>query len=117
MKYGERLKTARQHARLTQAGLAEAAGVGGQRNVSKLESGDAEGSEFTAQYARACGVDPYWLATGEGSMLFIQYPSDQRIAKALTLLQEMPDYAIDKALGDIDSLAKFIEKTGTDKNG
>lgn len=117
MKYGERLKAARKHAKLTQAGLAEAAGVGGQRNVSKLESGDAEGSEFTAQYAMACGVDSYWLATGNGSMLSIQYSTDQRISKALVLLQEMPDYALDKALGDIDSLAKLIAKTGTDKTG
>lgn len=112
MKYGERLKAARLHAKLTQSGLAAAAGVGGQRNVSKLETSDADGSEFTVQYAIACGVSPYWLATGAGEMIEKNYASDHRIERALMLLQKMPDYAIEKALNDIDSLAKFVEKTG-----
>lgn len=68
MKYGERLKAARKKAGLSQIGLAEKARVGTQENVSKLERGSAEGSEFTVQYAAACDVNPYWLATGEGDM-------------------------------------------------
>jgi hypothetical protein len=45
--------------------------MGSQENVSKLERGDTEGSEFTVQYAAACEVNPYWLATGEGNMIEI----------------------------------------------
>ena len=69
MKYGERLKAARKHADLTQGELAELIGnVCTQENISKLERGNATGSEYTAQFADACGISPIWLATGKGPM-------------------------------------------------
>lgn len=67
MNYGTRLKTARKHAGLSQASLADKVKVS-QANISKLELGVASGSEFTVQIAEACGVNPHWLATGEGQM-------------------------------------------------
>lgn len=71
MKYGERLRLARQvHAKLTQEQLAEKIGhVCTQENISKLERGDATGSEFTAQFAEACGVRAIWLAEENGVMI------------------------------------------------
>jgi transcriptional regulator with XRE-family HTH domain len=66
--YGQRLKLARTRAGMTQAELAAAAGgVCQQSNVSKLERTDSQGSDFTLQFARALKIDPWWLATGEGS--------------------------------------------------
>lgn len=71
MKYGERLRFARHvHAKLTQEQLAEKIGhVCTQENISKLERGDATGSEFTAQFAEACGVRAIWLAEEKGEMV------------------------------------------------
>lgn len=70
MNYGERLKKARGHAGLTQAGLADAIGNAcSQENISKLERGNATGSEYTALFASACGVNHFWLATGKEAML------------------------------------------------
>jgi transcriptional regulator with XRE-family HTH domain len=67
VRYGERLRTARKAAKLSQEQLAAKTGHAcSQANISKLESGVATGSEFTAQLARALRVDAYWLATGEG---------------------------------------------------
>jgi len=67
MKYGERLKSARVSAKLTQTELGDKVGVT-QANISKLEIGQAEGSEYTVQFASVCGVSPEWLATGIGEM-------------------------------------------------
>lgn len=67
VRYGERLRTARKAAKLSQGQLATRTGNAcSQANISKLESGAATGSEFTAHLARALRVDAYWLATGEG---------------------------------------------------
>ena len=83
MSYGTRLKTARKHASLSQALLAERVKVS-QANISKLELGDATGSEFTAQIAEVCGVNPHWLATGEGQM-----------QPALTAKQSSQEYKVE----------------------
>ena len=65
--FGKRIKTARKHAGLTQKALANKISLA-QPSLSHLEnSGFA--SVFTAQIADACGVNPRWLATGEGEML------------------------------------------------
>jgi transcriptional regulator with XRE-family HTH domain len=110
MKYGERLKIARTHAKLSQAELALRAGVGTQENISKLERKKAEGSEFTVQYAIACGVRPEWLAMEQGEMVDGLYVQDEKLKRALQLLQGLPDYAVDQAVKDIDSLAELVKK-------
>lgn len=107
MKYGERLKTARDFVGISQAELAERAG-GTQENISKLERGDATGSEFTVQYARACGVSPDWLATGEGDMIGDLVVRDPRIKKAVVLMQEMPEYAVDQSIKSIASISELV---------
>ena len=65
---GERLKAARTHAQLTQSELARRAGVG-QSAVGNIEAGLRGFGASVLQMARACGVDPNWLATGEGQMV------------------------------------------------
>jgi len=68
--YGKRLKLARKHAGLTQKELAPMSGMS-QSNLSELET-ISHRSGYTTQLAQACGVDPHWLATGDGEMLSIQ---------------------------------------------
>lgn len=119
MRYGERLKTARTYAGLTQAQLAERAKVGTQESISKLERTNASGSEYTVQYASACGINPIWLATGEGVMVQT-YPSNEKVRRALELMEAMPEYAIDEAIKSIASIKKLtdhhpiVDSTGTE---
>jgi transcriptional regulator with XRE-family HTH domain len=64
--YGDRLRWARKRSHRSQLDLAQAARCS-QSNVSKLEREDVIGSIWTVHFARECRVDPWWLATGEGS--------------------------------------------------
>ena len=64
--YGKRLRQARKHAGLTQMQLVKKTGIP-QSTISTAER-KGKGSSETPVYARACGVDPYWLATGRESM-------------------------------------------------
>jgi len=63
MNYGQRLKAARKHKKLTQPQLAELSGVG-QGSISKIERGDQEVSAFDIELAYALDVSPLWLKTG-----------------------------------------------------
>ena len=64
--FGKRLVQARKHAKLTQAQLAKAVGVS-QATIAEAEK-KGYGSSYTYQIATRCGVDPGWLATGDGLM-------------------------------------------------
>lgn len=111
MRYGERLYKARTHAKLTQAQLADRINnVCTQENISKLERGDATGSEFTAQFAEACGVRAIWLAEEIGDMLPVQPREelDPRIAHVLKVMESLPPYAVDAGVREIDSLAELV---------
>lgn len=110
MKYGERLKVARDYAGLSQTELAAKAGVGTQENISKLERTDANGSEYTVHYARACGVSPDWLASEQGDMIEGLVIRDPRIKSAVLLMQNMPDYALDQAVKDVASINELVNK-------
>ena len=65
--YGSRLRKARKHAKLTQQGLGKITGIA-QSTISTAER-EGNGSADTPVYAKACGVDVNWLATGKGEML------------------------------------------------
>ena len=64
--YGKRLKEARASADMTQAQLSKLTGIP-QSTISTAER-MGHGSSDTAVYAKALGVDPTWLATGEGDI-------------------------------------------------
>lgn len=68
MEFKERIKAARQHAKLNQTELAERAGLT-QTSISDLERGKSKATAFAAQIASVCGVSPMWLAEGVGDML------------------------------------------------
>lgn len=65
--FGARLLLARKHAGLTQTALAKAVSMsqGAYAEAEKV----GQGSAYTAQIARACGVSAEWLATGMGEMV------------------------------------------------
>lgn len=111
MKYGQRLKLARKHAKLSQQGLADRIGnLCSQENISKLERGDATGSEYTAQFAEACGVRAMWLATEEGEMTDGLYVHDERIKHLVMVCQDLAAYDIDRLVQAGDALQKLGTK-------
>lgn len=65
MEFKDRLKSARKDAKLSQGELAQAAGIT-QTSVSDLERGKSASSTHVVELAKACAVDPMWLATGKG---------------------------------------------------
>jgi DNA-binding XRE family transcriptional regulator len=71
----ERVRQAREHARLTQDQLAKHVGMR-QQSYGDLESGKTLSSRKLTQIAIRCGVDPVWLATGEGEMIQSQAMRD-----------------------------------------
>jgi transcriptional regulator with XRE-family HTH domain len=64
--YGKRLKEARKSAGMTHARLSKLTGIP-QSTISTAER-MGNGSSDTVVYAKALGVDPAWLATGEGDI-------------------------------------------------
>ena len=65
--FGKRLVAAREHAGLTQQQLAAAVQIS-QSTLATAEK-KGHGSRKCPQLAQACGVNPNWLATGEGEMV------------------------------------------------
>ena len=102
--FGARVARSRKHAGLTQKQLAPMVGMS-QSNLSELEAVAFESGK-TAQIARQCGVNAYWLATGEGSML------------DLAPVAAVPVVSIDRALEvlprhiTIKSAYRLTHKTG-----
>ena len=68
MQLGDRIKSAREHASLSQAELASQCGVA-QQSLSKLESGKSKSLNGDAllRMARALGCSPDWLVDGDGA--------------------------------------------------
>lgn len=66
MSLGDRLKAARKAANLTQTELAEKAGLRWQSLVANVETRGQCGTTHIAKFAKALGVSPLWLETGEG---------------------------------------------------
>lgn len=112
MKYGERIKMARQHAGLTQPELAERLnGKLSQQGISYLENSDANGSEFTVQIADACNVNPRWLAYESQPMVqTVFYTGSPQMNEVLTAMQKLPDELLEDQVRHIKLLAKMSEK-------
>lgn len=110
MSFSERVKAARTFANLTQEQLAEKAGMR-QPSVWYLENckGDGQRSKYTAGIASACGVNASWLADGIGEMLPDYYHiTDQRMAEALRIMENLPDYAVNEALKSLAGIASLV---------
>lgn len=68
MTYGERLRAARKHKKLSQTELANKSGVG-QGSISKIERGDQESSAYDVELAFALDVNPLWLKNGNNEFM------------------------------------------------
>lgn len=66
MELKDRLKQARKQAGLTQADTASRVGLA-QGTYSALERGESKSTAKVVQIAELFGVNPHWLATGEGA--------------------------------------------------
>ena len=64
MKYGERLRVAREKKGLSQEDLAKASGVG-QGTISKIERGDQNSSGYDAILSYTLDIDAMWLYSGK----------------------------------------------------
>lgn len=129
MNFNERLKLARRHAKLTQQQLADALGRDendqpfmSQANVSGLETDpNTKGSIYTPQLARACGVDPVWLASGQGQML----PASQsksllsydisRVVETMSVMEPAEQYKVRKMIEVLTSPASNEVEPNGDK--
>lgn len=111
MKYGQRLKAARRHAKLSQEQLAEKIGnVTSQANISYLENSDATGSEYTVQFADACGVRPMWLAEEQGDMVDGYYVERAQLVHLLKVAEPLPDYAVDQLVRHGHEIAELLAR-------
>lgn len=112
MKYGERLQKARLHADLTQAQLAERIHHAcTQVNISKLERGNASGSEFTAQFANACGVSAMWLAEEVGEMIPGGYTTtDPQLVDLLRVLEPAAPYVKENVVRNALSACELADR-------
>lgn len=111
MTLGERLKTARKYAGLTQPQLSDKSGVS-QQTISNIETGLQDKSTDIVQLAVACGVRPEWLATYDGEMVDGLVIHDEKIKHLVRVCMELPDYAVTKLVQDSDALKEFISKYG-----
>src|SRR5574343_1279526 len=64
MKYGDRLRLAREHKGITQDELVKISGVK-QGTISKIERGSQNSSGFDAELAYALDIEAMWLKTGD----------------------------------------------------
>jgi len=94
MKYGERLRLAREKAELTQQDLAELVGMK-QPSLAYLENPakNAKGSEFTVKLSRVLGVSVDWLDDEIGEMKPTLYStSDPMLVEILQALEPRANY-------------------------
>lgn len=107
---------------MTQSQLADAVGIR-QPTLSGLESSDSEGSSFTVQFARACGVSADWLADEVGEMLpGGLYVTDPKLVAIIKAMEPEPEYVKDAAVQAVLATQKLVTQTrqgtgGSEKNG
>lgn len=119
MKYGERLKSAREHAGLNQDQLAELAGIK-QPSLSYLENprNNPVGSEHTARFARICKVSVDWLSDELGDMLpTIYQTTDPKIIAAARAMEPLTEYGKDAAVKNVTEIAELIARIKHGGNG
>lgn len=116
MKYGERLRIAREHRSLSQTELAERVGMA-QPSINYLEdlSNDAKGSKYTPQLARELKINVNWLADEKGEMIEREQ-IDQSVPEAITYQVREPSKKYDNHRPDEILLQQF-DATGRMGNG
>lgn len=128
MTIGNRLDQAMKAARIkSQSELARASGVP-QATISRILKGvGSKGpeTETVKKLAKACHVSFSWLnegSAGDSEHADSQeadkdsYPAmDKRIAHAIKLMQQMPEYKLNQTIKIIDTIAEPLPDTSPDK--
>ena len=109
---GRRLRAARLYAGLTQADLAEKAGVA-QSAVSRIEREEAETTGFVVLFAKICGVRAEWLALNDGEMLNSSKKYDKKIEAVMLLMEDMPEYKKDILVSTSTAFAEHLKQNRT----
>lgn len=112
MKFSERVKQARQFAKLSQEELALAVGLT-QGLISKIERGDQEETASVVKIAKVCGVRPEWLDDESGEMIDGLYVEGEKLKNAFIIMQSLPEYALDEAIERVIAVKKFCEMAET----
>lgn len=85
-----------------------------QSNISALERDPkTKGSLHTVKLARACGVNPDWLAYEEGDMVAASYTEDPKARAVLMAMEQMPEYKKDMLVTASHSLAEQPAQSAT----
>jgi transcriptional regulator with XRE-family HTH domain len=121
MKFCERLKLAREHAKLTQQELidrlplkSDGKPLMAQSNLAKMEkSQNAKGSIYSVFIAEVCGVNPKWLANEVGEMFDYSIKLNNELKTHLMVMQNLPDYARTEVIRDAIKTAELITKATT----
>lgn len=101
----ERLRDARQKARMTQTELAQLSGVS-QTTVASVETGRADSSKHLYKFAEVLGADPRWLITGEAAhQSALSGIHENRRARLQRMIDEFGD----------GTVARFAERLGYDR--
>lgn len=112
MKYtfGERLRLAREYARLTQDQLSAKSGVK-QGTISKIERGESDSSTFTVRLAIACNVRPEWLELESGLMARNDgYTiNDPKLIALCRVMEEQAEYVKDAAVKEVTQILELID--------
>lgn len=110
MSIGARFRQLRQSNQLTQDAIGSLCEVS-KGMVSQWESDDGiPSSERIMLLRKRLHFSVDWLLTGEGEMVDGLYVQDEKLKRALQLLQELPDYAVDQAVKDIASITELVKK-------
>jgi transcriptional regulator with XRE-family HTH domain len=102
----ERLKKAMQSRGISQAKLAEAAGMS-QPSIWKIASGKSQTSKKIVDIARVLGVSPEWLANGSGGMSNTLSPTESSSNHLITDMSAIP-------YNDVRTVRIWDEKGPTD---
>lgn len=113
MKFRERLILARKTAKLSQEELALKIGCS-QGLISKLERGDQEETGLIVKIAKATGVNPFWLDSGDGDMITGNFKYNKEMEMHLKVMQQLPDYARTEVIRDAIKTAELITKAKAD---
>jgi len=118
MKFSERVKKARLHAKLSQEELALLVGCT-QGLISKIERGDQEESALIVKIAKACKVSAQWLDDGSGEMDLTTPYMTEDVAVYLKAMQMLPEYARAEVTRFAIKTAELITQAqaNTNKNG
>lgn len=112
---GERLKECRKEKAIekdvktiSQKTVAKAVGMS-QVNLSELENDLYPTSSFIPALADYYGVRALWLSDGKGRKE-LAAKVNPRLAHLIKILDGQPDYVVDEAIKNVDSLIELLEK-------